>query len=87
MKKNDLLKCLDDGLRLRIKTWPENFYLQKLNDLYVFSDGKILKDYSFFDVLDWEIYDDSNSFFAARCESERLLKIKHFSLEDDIIDL
>ena len=94
------LKLLNSGRCLRIRCWPDNFFIYKqknkfhlfsylfpIKPTYKFSDGKILKDLSIFEVNDWEEYDPSAPFFSARCESERLNKLKQFSLEDDIIDL
>ena len=78
---------LNDGKYLRIKCWPEDFYLFKNENVYQFSDGKILLDFSFFDVNDWEEYDPSLLFFSARCEVERLNNLKKYYLEEDIIDL
>lgn len=87
MNKKEVLNYLDNGLKLRIKTWPDDFYLQKIDNNYIFSNGEFLKDHSYFEVQDWELYDESKLFFSARCESERLNRLKLFSLEDDIIDL
>ena len=93
-------KLLNSGRYLRIRCWPDNFFLYKeknnfhlfnylypINPIYKFSDGKILNELSIFEVNDWEEFDPSAPFFSARCESERLNKLKQFLLEDDIIDL
>lgn len=81
------LELLNSGRCLRIRCWPDNFFLYKENDEFKYSNNSYLSDSSIFEVNDWEEYDPSLLFFSARCESDRLNKIKHFSLDDDIIDL
>ena len=87
MNGKTALKLLNSGIHVRIKCWPENFYIYKLEEKFIFSDGRTLEDLSIFEVNDWEEFDSSAPFFSARCESERLNKLKLNSLEDDIIDL
>ena len=77
MNGTKAIELLKSGHCLRIKCWPEYFFLRYYDGYFIFSDGKKLTDLSYFEVNDWEIYDPSIYYFSARCEIERLNRLSY----------